>query len=43
MILALANESNGALVVDDEPVYREAIADHANVRLPEWSCSFHVD
>jgi hypothetical protein len=43
LLLARAHEPDGAFVVHDEPVDREAIADDADVRLPEWSCSFHVD
>ena len=42
-LLALADEANGALVVHDEAVDRDAVADHADVRLPEWSGCFHVD
>ena len=43
VLLALADEANGALVLDDEAVDRHAIADHADVGLPEWSRGFHVD
>ena len=43
VLLARANEADGALVLDDEAVDRDAIADDADVRLPEWSGCFHVD
>ena len=43
VLLALANDANGALVVDDEAVDRDDIAEYADVRLPEWSGCFHVD
>ena len=43
VLLALADEPDGAFVVDDQAVDRDAVADHADVRLPEWSCCFHLD
>jgi hypothetical protein len=43
VLLARADEANGALVLYDEAVDRHAISDHADVRLPEWSGGFHVD
>ena len=35
--------ANGALVVDDEAVDRETVAEYADVGLPEWGGCFHVD
>ena len=43
VLLALANDANGALVVDDEPVDRDDVAEYADVGLPEWSGCFHVN
>ncbi len=43
VLLALANDANRALVVDDEAVDRDDIAEYADVWLPEWSGCFHVD
>ena len=43
VLLAVADEADGALVLDDEAVDRDAVADHADVGLPEWSGCFHVD
>ena len=43
VLLALADEPDGAFVVDRQAVDRDPVAHHADVRLPEWSCSFHVD
>ena len=43
VLLALADEPDGALVLHDEAVDRDPVAHHAHVRLPEWSCSFHLD
>src|SRR6185437_13060164 len=43
VLLALADEPDGALVVDDEAVDRHAIAEHPDLGVPEWSCRFHVD
>jgi hypothetical protein len=43
VLLARAHEADGAVVLDDEAVDRHAIADHADVGLPEWSGGFHVD
>ena len=43
VLLALANDANRALVVDDEAVDRDDVAEYADVGLPEWSGCFHVD
>ena len=43
VLLTLADEPYGALVLHDESVDRDPVAHHAHVRLPEWSCSFHLD
>jgi hypothetical protein len=43
VLLALADEPDGAFVLDHEAVDRDAVADHSYVGLPEWSGCFHVD
>mgnify|MGYP006164064791 CR=1 FL=1 len=43
VVLALANDANRALVLDDQAVYRDDVAEYADVGLPQWSGCFHVD
>ena len=40
-VLALAHETDGAVVLDDEAVDDDAIAERSDMGRPEWSCSFH--
>ena len=40
-LLALAHEPDGAFVLHVELAHDEPIADHGDVGLPEWGCSFH--
>ena len=40
-LLALSHEPHGALVVNNQPVDREAVADRADVRLSQGCCGFH--
>ena len=42
-LLPLADEADGAFVVDHEAVDRHDLTEDPDVRLPEWSGCFHVD
>jgi hypothetical protein len=43
VLLALANDAHRAVVVDDQAVDRDHVAEYADVGLPQWSGCFHVD
>ena len=43
VFLTLPDQADGAFVVHHQAVDRDPVAHHAHLRLPEWSCSFHVD
>jgi hypothetical protein len=43
VLLALADEPDRAFVLDNEAVDGDAVTEHADVGMPEWSGCFHVD